>query len=152
MSMPGAGQALGASIDDACLTVRMMGAAWAAMTYQSLWVQSVLGLSAIKAGLVLLPCAPAAFVVSAAIGRFLHTASPRLLAGTGLLVIAVGAGAQAVLRASSSCWRSSGPGRPPRPRKPGRRPEAVRKARRSRYATGDRLARQRASRAGVAQW
>jgi len=82
----------------------LSAAAWAAMTYQSLWLQSVLGLTAIKAGLVLLPCALAAFVVSAGIGRFLHTASPRLLVGTGLLVVAAGAASQAVIRAGSSWW------------------------------------------------
>ncbi|HUN35513.1 MAG TPA: MFS transporter [Trebonia sp.] len=87
----------------------MSAAAWAAMTYQSLWLQSVLGLSAIKAGLVLLPCALAAFVVSAGIGRFLHRISPRILVGTGLLVIAMGAGGQAVLRSSSS-WAVELPG------------------------------------------
>jgi EmrB/QacA subfamily drug resistance transporter len=82
----------------------LSAAAWAAMAYQSLWLQSVLGLTAIKAGLVLLPCALAAFVVSAGIGRFLHTASPRLLVGTGLLVVAAGAASQAVIRAGSSWW------------------------------------------------
>jgi EmrB/QacA subfamily drug resistance transporter len=87
----------------------MSAAAWAAMTYQSLWLQSVLGLSAIKAGLVLLPSALAAFVVSAGIGRFLHAISPRTLVGTGLLVIAMGAGAQAVIRAGSS-WAVEIPG------------------------------------------
>ena len=35
----------------------LSAAAWAGMTYQSLWLQSVLGLSAIQAGLVVLPCA-----------------------------------------------------------------------------------------------
>ena len=82
----------------------LSAAAWASMTYESLWLQSVLGLSPIKAGLVLLPAALAAFAVSAAIGRVLHVASPRLLVGTGLLVIAAGALAQAVIRTGSSWW------------------------------------------------
>jgi EmrB/QacA subfamily drug resistance transporter len=80
----------------------LSAAAWAGMTYQSLWLQSVLGLSAIKAGLVVLPCAAAAFLVSGQVGRFLHRTSPRWMVGTGLLVIAVGAAAQAVLRQNSS--------------------------------------------------
>ena len=80
----------------------LSAAAWAAMTYQSLWLQSVLGLSAIKAGLVVLPCAASAFIVSGQVGRFLHRTSPRWMVGTGLLVIAVGALAQAVLRENSS--------------------------------------------------
>jgi predicted MFS family arabinose efflux permease len=80
----------------------LSAAAWAGMTYQSLWLQSVLGLSAIKAGLVMLPAAAAAFIVSGQVGRFLHRTSPRWMVGTGLLVIGVGALAQAVLRESSS--------------------------------------------------
>jgi predicted MFS family arabinose efflux permease len=80
----------------------LSAAAWAAMTYQSLWLQSVLGLSAIKAGLVVLPCAASAFIVSSQVGRFLHRTSPRWMVGSGLLVIAVGALAQAVLRENSS--------------------------------------------------
>jgi len=80
----------------------LSAAAWAGMTYQSLWLQSVLGLSAIKAGLVVLPCAASAFIVSGQVGRFLHRTSPRWMVGLGLLVIAVGALAQAVLRENSS--------------------------------------------------
>jgi EmrB/QacA subfamily drug resistance transporter len=80
----------------------LSAAAWAAMTYQSLWLQSVLGLSAIKAGLVILPCAVSAFLVSGQVGRFLHRTSPRWMVGSGLVVIAVGALAQAILRENSS--------------------------------------------------
>lgn len=82
----------------------LSAAAWASMTYESLWLQSVLGLSPIDAGLVLLPASLAAFAVSAAIGRVMHIASPRVLVGTGLLVIAAGALAQAVIRSGSSWW------------------------------------------------
>jgi EmrB/QacA subfamily drug resistance transporter len=80
----------------------LSAAAWAGMTYQSLWFQSVLGLSAIQAGLVVLPCAGSAFLVSGQVGRFLHRTSPRWMVGSGLLVIAVGALSQAVLRENSS--------------------------------------------------
>jgi predicted MFS family arabinose efflux permease len=79
------------------------------MTYQSLWLQSVLGLSAIQAGLVVLPCSAAAFVASAAIGRVLHSASPRLLIGAGMLVIGAGALAEGFLSAQSS-WPVEIPG------------------------------------------
>ena len=82
----------------------LSAAAWASLTYESLWLQSVLGLTPIKAGLVLLPASLAAFAVSLAIGRVLHTASPRLLIGSGLLVIAAGALAQGVIRPGSSWW------------------------------------------------
>jgi EmrB/QacA subfamily drug resistance transporter len=80
----------------------LSAAAWAAMTYQSLWLQSVLGLSAIQAGLVFLPCAASVFLVAGQVGRFLHRASPRWMVGAGLLVIGIGALAQAVVRSNSS--------------------------------------------------
>jgi EmrB/QacA subfamily drug resistance transporter len=80
----------------------LSAAAWAGLTYESLWLQSVLGLSPVKAGLVMLPCAGAAFLVSGQVGRFLHRASPRVMVGAGLLLIAAGAFAQAVVRQNSS--------------------------------------------------
>lgn len=80
----------------------LSAAAWASMAYLSLWLQSVLGLSPIQAGLVVLPSSVAAFAVSAAIGPVLHTASPRLLVGAGLFIIAAGAFAQALIGPGSS--------------------------------------------------
>ena len=87
----------------------LSAAAWAGMTYESLWLQSVLGLSPIKAGLVVLPCSLAAFAVSGSIGRILHRASPRLLIGCGMLLITAGALAQAVIREGSG-WAVVIPG------------------------------------------
>jgi len=87
----------------------LSAAAWSPMSYLSLWLQTVLGLSPIQAGLVVLPCSLAAFVTSGAIGRVLHTASPRLLVGTGLLVIAIGAFAQALIGPGSG-WAIVIPG------------------------------------------
>ena len=78
----------------------MSAAAWAAMAYESLWLQSLLGKSAIGAGLVLLM----AFVVSARLGRHMHRLSPRALIGTGMAIIAAGALAQAVVRSGSAAW------------------------------------------------
>ena len=87
----------------------LSAAAWAALTYESLWLQSVLGLSAISAGLVVLPCSAAAFAASAAVGRVIHRGSPRVLIGTGLLVIAGGALAQSFIRTDSR-WLAVIPG------------------------------------------
>ena len=84
-------------------------AAWAILAYQSLWLQSVLGLSPIQAGLLFLPMSLTTFGVSVAIGRVLHAASPRLLIGAGMLLIAAGALAQAVIRAGSG-WAVEVPG------------------------------------------
>ncbi len=72
-------------------------AAWAFLAYQTLWLQSVLGLSAIGAGLVMLPASLTTFCVSIAVGRAMHRASPRLLVGTGMLVIAAGALAETAI-------------------------------------------------------
>ena len=84
-------------------------AAWAALAYQSLWLQSVLGLSPIRAGLLFLPMSLTTFGVSIPIGRVLHKASPRLLIGAGLLLIAAGALGQAVIRTGSG-WAVEVPG------------------------------------------
>lgn len=62
-------------------------AAFATFTYTSIWLQSVLGLSAIGAGLTGLPMSIMAFGVSAVLGRVLHGRRPDLVIGAGLLFI-----------------------------------------------------------------
>ncbi len=79
-------------------------AAWAAFTYQSLWLQSALGLSPIKAGLVVVPCSATALVGSLVVGRVMHRWSPGVFVGLGLLVITAGVLAQGVIRSGSSYW------------------------------------------------
>jgi EmrB/QacA subfamily drug resistance transporter len=82
----------------------LSAAAWADMAYESLWLQSLLGKSAIGAGLILLPAAVMAFIVSARLGRQMHRFSARGLIGTGMAIIAAGALAQAVVRSGSAAW------------------------------------------------
>lgn len=84
-------------------------AAWAYLAYLTLWLQSVLDLSAVHAGMVMLPASLTTFVVSLAVGRVLHTTSPRLLIGSGMLFIAAGVLAQTVLNAGSG-WAVVVPG------------------------------------------
>ncbi|HEX6521268.1 MAG TPA: MFS transporter [Streptosporangiaceae bacterium] len=84
-------------------------AAWAVLAYQTLWLQSVLGLSPIQAGLLILPMSLTTFCVSVAIGRIVHSASPRLLIGAGMLLVGAGALAQAVIRTGSG-WAVEIPG------------------------------------------
>src|ERR1700722_4630710 len=60
-------------------------AAFSPLTYTSIWLQSVLGLSPIAAGLAVSPLALASFVTSAGGGRFLHKLAPQLVIGGGLL-------------------------------------------------------------------
>src|SRR3984957_2290700 len=77
-------------------------AAFAYFPYSSLWLQSVLGLSPIRAGLLgSAPLSVAAFVVSALAGRFLHTANPKWIVGGGLALIGAGALAQGTPSAGS---------------------------------------------------
>lgn len=64
--------------------------AFGSLVYVSLWLQSVLGMSAIGAGFVTLPLSGGAFVVSLLVGRMLHGASARWAIGGGLLLIGVG--------------------------------------------------------------
>ncbi len=78
--------------------------AFAALTYTSIWLQSVLGLSPIKAGLVGLPLAGAAFFVSAAIGRLLHDRAPGPIIGAGMVLIGLGSVVDALLLEDTSSW------------------------------------------------
>ncbi|KPI11453.1 major facilitator superfamily MFS_1 [Actinobacteria bacterium OK074] len=78
------------------------GAAYGVMAYTSIWLQSVLGMSSIRGGLVLLWMSVAAFVVAGATGRLLHGVPARLTIGGGLLLIGSGAFCQTVLDAGST--------------------------------------------------
>jgi EmrB/QacA subfamily drug resistance transporter len=80
----------------------LTGAAFGGLAYTSLWLQSVLGLSPIVAGLVFMPLSGAALVVSALAGKFLQGVRPNLLIGTGVLLVTVGAGLLIVINADSN--------------------------------------------------
>jgi EmrB/QacA subfamily drug resistance transporter len=75
--------------------------AFSYILYTSLWLQAAIGLSPVETGLVLLPSSAAAFVTAALSGRLLHEVAPRLTIGIGMLLIAVGAAAQAFVTAGS---------------------------------------------------
>jgi EmrB/QacA subfamily drug resistance transporter len=84
-------------------------AAFAGLTYASLWLQSVRGLTPIETGLALVPLALMALVVSLIGGRFLHHVAPRWMISGGLALIGLGALAQAHLSSGSS-WSALTPG------------------------------------------
>ncbi len=84
-------------------------AAFGVLPYTSIWLQTVLGFSPLKGGLVLVPLAVAAFVVAALSGRLMHGVPARFTVGGGLLFVGVGALAQTVLHADSS-WGPLTPG------------------------------------------
>src|SRR5579875_879200 len=77
-------------------------AAFAYLAYSSLWLQTVIGLSPVRAGLLgAAPMSAAAFVVSAVIGRHLHRTNPRWIIGGGLLLTGAGALLQLMVTAHS---------------------------------------------------
>ncbi|QEV21306.1 MFS transporter [Streptomyces alboniger] len=84
-------------------------AAFGVIPYLSIWLQTVLGMSAVRGSLVLLPLAATSFVVAAVGGRLLHGVAPRLVIGGGLLLIGAGGLCMAVLDAGSS-WPALLPG------------------------------------------
>ena len=85
-------------------------AAFAYLAYSSLWLQTVLGLSPVQAGLAgAAPMSLSAFVVSAAIGRFLHASNPRWIIGGGMALV----GAGALLQAGLGADRLAAPGARP---------------------------------------
>jgi EmrB/QacA subfamily drug resistance transporter len=83
----------------------MNAAAFGVLPYTSIWLQTVLGFSPLKGGLVLVPLAGAAFVVAAVTGRLMHGVPARYPVGGGLLLIGGGVLAQAVLHADSG-WNA----------------------------------------------
>ncbi|MGY1692321.1 MFS transporter [Geodermatophilus sp. SYSU D01105] len=66
-------------------------AAFSELVYASLWLQSVEGMTPLRAGLVFIPLSFMSFVVAAGTGRVLQARSPRLVLGTGLVLVGVGA-------------------------------------------------------------
>ncbi|MFF5476445.1 MFS transporter [Streptomyces sp. NPDC012935] len=77
-------------------------AAFGAMAYTSIWLQTLLGMSAVRGGAVFLWLSLASFVVAAAGGRLLHGVPARLTIGVGLLLIGAGQYCMAVLDAGST--------------------------------------------------
>jgi len=66
-------------------------AAFASSIYLSLWLQSILGLSPLQAGLVFIPLSLVSFVTAAVVGKTLTDRSPRVVLGVGLALVGAGA-------------------------------------------------------------
>ena len=84
--------------------------AFSAFTYTSIWLQSVLGLSPIQAGLTGLPLSVSAFIVSASIGRFLHGSRSGPIIGGGMLLIGAGGVIGMALVHGGASWPALVPG------------------------------------------
>jgi EmrB/QacA subfamily drug resistance transporter len=88
----------------------LQAAAFSAMTYTSLWLQSVLGLGPIAAGAVFLPLSLVSLVVSILTGRLLHDKiQDGLTVGVGVAFVGVGCALEAAVGATSS-WTVLVPG------------------------------------------
>ena len=79
-------------------------AAFSTLTYVSVWLQSVLGLSPIESGLTGLPMSVCVFIASALGGRFLHDRSPKLAMGGGLLLVGAGSATCGLMIGAGSDW------------------------------------------------
>ncbi|MEZ0089384.1 MFS transporter [Streptacidiphilus sp. EB129] len=84
-------------------------AAFAHLTYTSIWLQSVLGLSPVQAGLTVCPLALASLLVALNSGRLFHRMAPQLPIGIGLLLVGAGALLMTTVSAASG-WASVLPG------------------------------------------
>lgn len=91
-----------ASFSAVMMCVVASTAAFAALVYTSVWLQSGLGLGPARAGLALMPLALASFATSLISGRRLHGRSPRAVLATGLLLSGIGCALQAGLDAGAS--------------------------------------------------
>ncbi|GGJ32707.1 MFS transporter [Streptomyces brasiliensis] len=85
------------------------GVAFGVLTYESIWMQTLLEMSPVRAGLTLLPLTGASMVVSVLVGRLLHGVPARLTVGGGLLLVGSGNLCQSVLDAGSG-WTALTPG------------------------------------------
>lgn len=91
-----------ASFSAVMMCVVASTAAFAALVYTSVWLQSGLGLGPVRAGLALMPLALASLTTSLISGRRLHGKSPRAILATGLLLSGIGCALQSGLDAGSS--------------------------------------------------
>lgn len=95
----------GTMIASLCVTF----AAFAGLTYSTIWLQTVIGLSPIQTGLTFLPLAGASFMVSVGIGRYLHRSVGPIIAA-GMVLIGAGSLLNALLLSSDASWPQLMPG------------------------------------------
>jgi len=81
-------------------------AAFPYLTYTSIWLQSVLRMTPIDAGLASMPMSLTAFAVAGASGRALHGVRPGRVVGAGLVLIGAGGLAGVALVRGQASWPS----------------------------------------------
>ncbi|WEV26627.1 MFS transporter [Streptomyces sp. 71268] len=90
--------------------VVLQASAFPYLTYVAMWLQSVLGMSPIEAGLAVTPLAVAALVVGVIGGRLLSHLPPRVPVSGGLLLVGAGALLNAALVDGDAGWAALAPG------------------------------------------
>ncbi|MFI0215392.1 MFS transporter [Streptomyces lydicus] len=88
----------------------LQAAAFPYLTFVGLWVQNVLGLSPVQAGLAVTPMALMSLLVGALGGRHLQRMAPQLPVAVGLLLVGAGALLQYALLGDGSGWAALVPG------------------------------------------
>ncbi|ATL84052.1 MFS transporter [Streptomyces malaysiensis subsp. malaysiensis] len=88
----------------------LQAAAFPYLTYAGLWLQSVLGMSPVQAGLAVTPMAGVSLVVGAAGGRLLERVAPGRTLGGGLLLVGTGALVNAAMVTPDAGWTAFAPG------------------------------------------
>ncbi|TWE09327.1 MFS transporter [Rudaeicoccus suwonensis] len=80
--------------------------AFAYLTYASIWMQSVLGMSPVEAGLASLPLAIASFATSASVGRLMHGDRNWWAVGLGIALTGVGGVIVAIQMGAGADWKA----------------------------------------------
>ena len=86
------------------------GSFFAVFIYATIYLQQVLGLSAIEAGLTYVPGTVLNFVVAGATAQLAQKVSPRILVGGGLALVALGQAMIAYAITTDSSWTAMLPG------------------------------------------
>ncbi|MFE6774758.1 MFS transporter [Streptomyces sp. NPDC057702] len=90
--------------------VVLQACAFPYLTYVGMWLQSLLGMSPIEAGLAVTPLAVSALVIGVIGGKLLSHLSPRIPVGLGLLLVGAGALLNAALVDGDAGWAELAPG------------------------------------------
>ena len=88
----------------------LQAAAFPYLTFVGLWVQNILGLSPVQAGLAVTPMALMSLLVGALGGRPLQRVAPQLPLGVGLLLVGAGALLEYALLDDGAGWAALAPG------------------------------------------
>ena len=83
---------------------------FAIFLYMTIYLQQVLGLSAIEAGLVYMPGTMLNFIVAGMTSQLVEKVSPRMMIGVGLTLIAAGMTHMAIVTEADSSWTVTLPG------------------------------------------